>query len=184
MPGYKAYSATITDISLKELVFSCGNETYKTPFEPPMTSYREARERVVEMDKECLAGLKRSSVTVSEYIPPHGLYLVLFVVVSVTFVAFSTRTNFERGGYVAAVVPNAFASFCWTIQPFILYPMMLIHAAETYHMATGRLRKHSVNMRSKVWWQWLATTFIEGVGSYNRQVLCGNIYWAQKLTDF
>jgi hypothetical protein len=35
-------------------------------------------------------------------------------------------------------------------------------------MATGRLRKHSVNMQTGVWWQWLGSTFIEGFGSFKR----------------
>jgi len=168
LPGYKAYDGKIADISLTHLSFSCAGETYQTPFEPPMTSYREARERVVEMDKECVGGLGRSDITVMEYIPPHGPYLIGFVVVSVTFIAFSMRSNFEKGGYIAAVVPSGFASFCWTIQPFVLYPMLVIHLVEAYHMARGRLTKHSVNIRSGVWWQWLGSTFIEGVGSFNR----------------
>lgn len=120
------------------------------------------------MDKDCLEGLNRSEITVKEYIPPHGAYLALFILVATTFVVFSRRSNFEAGGYVAAVVPSAFARFCWKVQPYVLYGMMVIHAAETYHMATGRLRKHSVNMRSKAWWQWMGTCFIEGVGSYKR----------------
>lgn len=134
-----------------------------------MTSYREARERVVEMDKECLAGLGRSDITVTKYISPHGAYLVSFVVISITFIAYSTRANFEDGGYLAAIVPSVFARFSRTIQPFVFYPMLAIHSAEAYHMARGRLAKHSVNVRSKVWWQWLGTTFIEGVGSFSRQ---------------
>lgn len=133
-----------------------------------MTSYREARERVVEMDKECLAGLNRSDITVNEFLPAHGPYLAGFIVVTVTFIAFSTRRNFDRDGYVAAVVPSGFSQFFWTIQPFVLYPMLVIHILESFHMATGRLRKHNVNVRSKIWWQWLGTTFIEGVGSFNR----------------
>ncbi|KAH0125964.1 hypothetical protein KCU67_g17526, partial [Aureobasidium melanogenum] len=66
------------------------------------------------------------------------------------------------------MVPNSFARFCWTIQPFIWYGMLAIHGAETWYMARGRLRKHNINIRSRVWWLWTATTFIEGVGAYNR----------------
>lgn len=150
LPGYKAYDGKISGISLEELVFSCGNETYKTAISPPMTSYREARERVVQMDKECIAGLRRSDITVAEYIQPHGLYLALFLIVSATFVSFSRRATFEPDGFVATYVHHGFARFCWKIQPWVLYPMLMIHIAETVHMATGRLRSHSVNMRNKV----------------------------------
>ena len=168
LPGYKAYTGTIADISLEELVFQCGGETYRTRMEPAMTSYREARERVVQMDKDCLAGLNRSDITVKEYIPPSGLYLMSFIIISTTFLAFSSRSNFKAGGLLATILPSAFARFCWTIQPFVLYPMLVIHSLEAYHMATGRLRKHSVNMQTGVWWQWLGSTFIEGFGSFRR----------------
>jgi len=163
-----AYSGAISDVSLDTLVFSCGHKTYKTPFQPPLTSFREVRERVVQMDKECLAGLSRSDITVQEFIPARGPYLVLFVIVTATLAAFRTRANLESGGLIATFAPEAFTRFCWTIQPFVLYPMLLIHGCEAYWMATGRLRRHSVNMRSDIWWKWVGTTFVEGVGAFNR----------------
>lgn len=123
LPGYKAYDGKITDISLGELVFSRGNETYKTAISPPMTSYREARERVVQMDKECIAGLRRSDITVSEYIRPRGVYLASFLIVSATFISFSRRATFEPDGLVATYVHSGFARFCWTVQPWVLYSM-------------------------------------------------------------
>ncbi|KAL1305124.1 hypothetical protein AAFC00_002051 [Neodothiora populina] len=168
MPGYKAYTGKISDISLTELTFTCANETFKTPFEPPLTSYREARERVVQMDKDCLVALNRSNITVKKYIPPHGRYAILFAIVTITFAAFSMRSNFSPDGYVATYIHAGFARFCWAVQPLVMYGMLVIHSSEAYHMATGRLRKHSVNMRSKIWWQWLYSTFIEGVGSFDR----------------
>lgn len=123
LPGYKAYSGRITDISLKDLTLSCGNETFTTPISPHMTSYREARERVVQMDRECVAGLKRSDITVKKYIPPHGHYWILFVVVTVTLTAFSMRGNFAPDGYLAIYVHGGFARFCWRVQPLVFYGM-------------------------------------------------------------
>ena len=65
--SWTAYDAKISDITLEKLTFSCAGKTYVTPFNPPMTSYREARERVVEMDKECVSALGRSDITISQY---------------------------------------------------------------------------------------------------------------------
>jgi hypothetical protein len=174
LPGYQAFHGKITDVSLEHIAFECAGMKYRTALEPPMASFREARERLVQMDKECLKALGRSDITIKEYLAPTGLYLVLFLIVSTTLVAFRTRRNFEAGSVISAVVPASFAQFCWTIQPFIWYGMLAIHGVETWHMARGRLRKHNVNVRSRVWWLWIATTFIEGVGAYNRLVHCAH----------
>ncbi|THW55481.1 hypothetical protein D6D20_09448 [Aureobasidium pullulans] len=168
LPGYQAYNGRISDASLEHIAFECAGLKYRTALDPPMSSFREARERLVQMDKECLQALGRSDITVKEYISPTGLYLAGFVIVSTTLVAFSLRSNFEAGSLISAVVPDWFARFCWTIQPFIFYGMLVIHSAETWHMTSGRLRKHNVNVLSRIWWLWMGTTFIEGVGAYNR----------------
>ncbi|KAG9965685.1 hypothetical protein KCU61_g1292, partial [Aureobasidium melanogenum] len=168
LPSYQAYNGRISDVSLEYIAFECAGMNYRTPLDPPMSSFREARERLVQMDKECIEALDRSDITIKEFIAPTGLYLVLFVIVSTTLAAFRTRTNFESGSFISAMVPNSFARFCWTIQPLIWYGMLAIHGAETWYMARGRLRKHNINIRSRVWWLWTATTFIEGVGAYNR----------------
>lgn len=168
LPGYQAYQGKITDASLEYIAFECAGMKYRTALDPPMTSFRDARERLVQMDRECLKALDRSDITIKEYLAPTGWYLALFILVSTVFVAFRTRGNFEAGSIIAAIVPGSFARFCWTIQPFIWYGMLAIHGAETYHMSNGRLKKHNVNIRSQVWWLWMGTTFIEGVGAYNR----------------
>jgi hypothetical protein len=170
LSGWQAYHGKISDISLDYIAFECAGMKYRTALDPPMASFRDARERLVQMDKECTQALGRSDITIKEYTAPTGLYLVLFIIVSTTLVAFRTRKNFETGSIISAVVPGSFAQFCWTIQPFIWYGMLAIHGVETWHMARGRLRKHNVNTRSKVWWSWIGTTFIEGVGAYNRLV--------------
>ena len=143
-----------------------------------MTSFREARERVVEMDKECVAALGRSDITVKEFIPPYGFYLASFVVICVTLVSFSMRSNFAAEGTIAQFVPEGFRRFCWAIQPFLFYPMVILHAAEMVTMGRGRLVKHNVNMRNPIYWQWLGTTFIEGIGSFNRYFV---IHWKPVL---
>ena len=135
-----------------------------------MTSYREARERLVDMDKDCVTALGRSDITVREYTFPTGWHLALFCTVSATLMAFSLRSNFAAHGMIARLVPDAFRRFCWTIQPYLFWGMILIHGAETANMARGRLIKHNVNMNDANYWKWLGDCFIEGVGAYDRFV--------------
>lgn len=133
-----------------------------------MNSYRQARERLVEMDKECVSALHRSDITVKEYIPPHGFYLYNFIQVAATLIAFSRRSHFVHGGAIANFVPQGFARFCYAIQPYLFWGMILLHSWEMIHFIRTRLTKHNANVGSLVWWQWTGTTFIEGIGSFRR----------------
>jgi len=133
-----------------------------------MTSYREARERVVQLDKEALAGLCRSDITIQEFSPPTGLWAVEFAVISATFLAYSQRWWFAQGEIVDRVLGAGFARFSWTIQPWLITLMVGLHAAEMAYFMKNRLSKHSVNPRTGLFWKWSATTFIEGVFAFNR----------------
>lgn len=126
-----------------------------------MTSYREARERVVELDKECRKALGHSDVTVKQYIPPNTpMYMTEIAIISATFLAYSQRWWFAAGGPVGHIWP-AFARFSWAIQPWVIGLMVLIHGTEAVHFASSRLLHHSVNPRSRVFWLWAASFFIE-----------------------
>lgn len=149
-------------MDLNGMIFSCWSKTYQVPFEPPMSSYREARERAVAMDKESLEGLDRSDVTVKEVVHPHGFYAPAFLIIAATFVAYSQRWWFGPGQIVEQYLGASFAKFCWAIQPWLISGMMLIHGSEAVFLARSYLRKHSVNVRSWVWWQWMFFGFIEG----------------------
>ncbi|TKX24037.1 hypothetical protein C1H76_3605 [Elsinoe australis] len=166
--AWSAYSGKITDVSLSDITFQSEAGSFKTVIEPPMASFREARERLVAMDKECVAALDRSDITIREWQPPYGWYLALFVTVSVTFLAFSTRSNFALDSLFAAILPDFFRKFCYAIQPYLLVFLLVVHGAETFTMASGRLKRHNVNIRTLVYWQWVGDTFIEGVGAFNR----------------
>lgn len=133
-----------------------------------MTSYREARERVVELDKECRGALNQSDVTVQHYVPPTGLYAIEFIVISATFLGYSQRWWFAPGGPVEQYLGRGFANFSWTIQPWLLSGLFLIHGAEMIYFAAKKLPKHSVNVRSRLWWLWTASSFIEGQFAYKR----------------
>ena len=170
--SFSARNAHLHDISFSSMtVITSNGSRYNVPFDPPLTSWSEARERVVAMDMEALNGLKRSKITVKEYKMAEGPWITIPIAVVSTFAAFSMRSNFEPGTLFYDVllksVPN-FAKFCYTIQPYLMAVMISIHTAEATHIASSRLEKHSIPAFSVLWWKWVVGTFIEGFGSFIR----------------
>ena len=170
LSSFSARNAKLADITFNSLTIHASNGTPHTiPIEPPMTSWSEARPRVVAMDAEAVSGLNRSNITVKKFKGPKGFMAVVFMAAAVTFVVFSKRTNFEPGSVIYEKVmrhlPN-FNRFCHTIQPVVLYPMIALHSWEAYHMDQTRLEKHSIPRFSKLWWKWILMTFIGGVGLF------------------
>ncbi|KAK3691884.1 hypothetical protein LTR37_018377 [Vermiconidia calcicola] len=166
--SWMAFNSAITDIDLNGMTFDCSGKTYRIPFDPPMKSYREARERVVEIDKQCLEALVKSDITVKEFVPPTGLYALEFFIVAATFFSYSQRWWFAEGALVERMLGASFARFSWTIQPWLISGMIALHSAEMVFFIQKYLRKHSVNVRTGIWWEWAATTFIEGVFAFRR----------------
>ena len=158
----------MTHINLNEMVFTCASNAYQITFDPPMTSLRDARERVVEMDKECVQALGRSDVTIKEFAPPSGIYALEFAIVAATFLGFSRRSWFEDGQMVERFLGSGFARFCWTIQPWLITFMLGLHSAEVMYFCRNHLKRHSVNARNPIFWKWVATTFVEGQFAFKR----------------
>ena len=144
---------------------------HNVPIKPPMTSWAEARPRVVAMDSDAVRGLRRSNVTIKRYKGPRGWMMGVMVVCALTFLAFARPRNFVPGSllYDALLkyVPG-FAKFCWTVQPLVIYPMVALHVGEALHMERSRLRKHTVRILSRTWWMWVVSTFVEGFGAFVR----------------
>ncbi len=168
--SFSARNAKLADITFDSLTILASNgKPHTIPIKPPMTSWSEARPRVVAMDAEAVAGLNRSNITVKKFRGPKGVMGVVFVAAAVTFVVFSKRSNLEPGALVYDTVmrhvPN-FNKFCHTIQPLVLYPMIALHSWEAYNMDQTRLEKHSIPRFSKLWWKWIFMTFIGGIGLF------------------
>ena len=158
----------MSNISLDCMVFVCGGKTFRVPLDPPMHSFRDARERAVQMDKECLDALDKSDVTVREFVPPTGIYTLNFMVIAATFLSYSQRWWFGKGEIVERMLGSGFAKFSWTIQPWLITAMIGIHAAELVYFIPYHLSRHSVNVRTLVWWQWVCFTFVEGQFAFKR----------------
>ena len=168
LSSWQAYNGRIADINLHGLTLACRGKTYRIPLDPPMTSYREARERVVQMDKEAVAGLGQSDITVKEFLPPTGIWALPFAVISAAFIGFSQRWWFEQGGLLEPYLGSGFAKFNWTVQPYIIAFMLFMHTAEAAYFMQNKLGKHGVNPRTSLFWTWTFTVFVEGYFGFMR----------------
>lgn len=133
-----------------------------------MKSFREARELMVKMDTEALEGLNRSKVTIKEYSPPKGFHALVFAACLGTYILLSRASNVAPGSFLYEYVPW-FAAYVGRIREWVLYPMIVLHWGEAYLM-TERMKKHSVPTFSRLWWTWVISCFIEGMGSFQRYV--------------
>lgn len=171
LSSFSARNACLDDVSLSALTIIASGNEYEVPIRPSMTDWSQVRPRVIAMDSEAVAGLGRSSITVKTYVKPHGFMLVVFIAAFLTFVNFSRRENFRPGSLLYdSILKYAppFANFCWTVQPLVIYPMILLHGWEATQMARSRLSKHNVPIGSRLWLTWVFSTFIEGYGSFVR----------------
>lgn len=153
-----------------KITYNNNDKPVTVPFNPPLKSLREARERVVQMDKEAGEALNRHPVTLKQYLPPRGGHLFNFTMCLTVTVAFSRAANFQPGSILYdnafGYVPG-FAAFCVKVQPIVLGVMLFLHTIET-GMMTRKLARHSVVPASGVWWKWVLSTFVEGATAFWR----------------
>lgn len=167
--------AQLEDISFNSLTIkSKHGKTYIIPIEPPMTSWSDARPRVVEMDRVAREALDISPIRITSYIPPTSIFhLTVFGLCIFTFAIFGL-TSYNK------IVPGTW--FYDTILPWfpggprmfvelartIAMPVVGLHALEAWYMDKTRLRKYGVDKGSALWWKWIASCFIEGFGCFQR----------------
>lgn len=153
---------------------SNGQSQHRIPLSPSISTTRQARERLIEIDHEAVAALGRSEVSVKEYVRPRGFHAVVFWLSAITFVLMSRRQNLAPGSILYASVLHhlpTFARFLQTIRPYVIGFMLVAHSVEAVIMARTRLRKHTVPDGSLLWWTWIMSTFVEGFGAFQRYKL-------------
>lgn len=158
------------DVSLEKLTIDAGGQTLVIPLDPPMGSLRDARERLVDMDKQSVVGLNRSRVTLKEYRPPKGFPVLVFAACLGTYILHSRKENLLPGSLLYESVLKhfpRFAEFAYNTRDYVIWPMIAIHVTEASIM-TGTLKKHSVPLFSRLWWLWTVSCFIEGMNSFQR----------------
>ena len=188
LPVQQSYTAKLTDVELTHLIISTTSTftNYTTnrttarnyiPLTPPLSSFSDARERMVAMHNEALAGLDLSDVIVTEYRPPKTpLHVFIFAICLGTWISFCYRPNLLPTAPITPIYAfwslggswPALASFMHYIQPLPITAMIVIHTAEAVHLARTRLRKHRVPTGSRLWWSWVISSFIEGLGAFQR----------------
>jgi hypothetical protein len=162
-------SAQMIDINLEEMKFTCNDEQHTIAFDPPMKSLRDARERVVQLDKEALQSLGRSDLTIDKYIPPttHVGHLFNFSACLLSYIFLPFPSIWQPGsllyGTVLHHVPwfaNFVAQFGWWIVVAFMIP---IHSTEAGIMARRLRTKHGLTPLDGLWWSWTTSTFVEGI---------------------
>ena len=142
------------------------------PFDPPMTSFSEARPRVVEMDKASRKALGISSIVIDRYIPPTApFHAFVFGICGFMFTQFIFYNQITPGTFyydtVLSYFPGGAETFKWLVRKLAL-PVLAIHMGEAYLMDRSRLRKYGVQRFSVLWWKWVSSCFIEGFGCFAR----------------
>ncbi|CAF9922298.1 MAG: hypothetical protein HETSPECPRED_005031 [Heterodermia speciosa] len=160
----------LTNIALGSMTISTSllpfsSTSYNIKLDPPLNSWAEARPRLVEMDAESCKGLGCSSVTVKRYVPPTGFMMVNFAYHAWAYPTFARRSNFLPGSLYYSIlfqhIPG-FARFCYTIQPYYIIFLLLVHIGEAVYLARTRMEKHTVPLFSQLWWKWFISSSLEG----------------------
>jgi hypothetical protein len=166
--------AQLEEIHLDHLIVSSnGSQTRNIiPFDPPLRSYVEARERLIAMDEMALEGLGRSDIGAIVYERPRGWMAVMFWACFTAMVVFCRRGNFVEGSLmhhaVLKYLPPSFLRFSYVVQPLLFYIMAAVHLSEAGWMAYSRLKRHRMALMGGLWWKWILSTFVEGYGAFLR----------------
>ncbi|KAF2860886.1 hypothetical protein K470DRAFT_216225 [Piedraia hortae CBS 480.64] len=160
---WQAYDGRLSGIHLNGLAIVCHGKTYHIHFDPPLTNYKEARGRVIQLDQEARQALGQSDIDIKEYIPPRGLYALECALLFVMYAAYCQRWWFARGSVVERYLGAGFATWSWWIQPRFVPVTMLAHFIETIIYMRTKLLKHSINPRTSLFWLWSLTFIFEGV---------------------
>lgn len=136
-----------------------------------MTSWSDARPRVVAMDAEAVAGLNRSNITVKKYTLPVGLMWLHIIFTLTVLIVLWRPENLHPGSSVydhVLVHGPGFARFCLQVRWLVFFVVFTFHPAEALYMHTSRLRKHTVPTFSALWWMWMASCSVEGYTAFIR----------------
>lgn len=170
LSSFTARNARLTEITLDHLVISTNGSSHTIPIRPPMASLSDARPRVVAMDAEAVAGLKRSDFTVKRYKGPTASQAIIWVLSVFLFALSSMKSNFLPGSlaydYMWRYAPGI-GEWCLKLRVLALV-VFLVHLAEALYMAFFRSRKHSIPMCSTLWWKWTLSVLIGGFGEIIR----------------
>lgn len=173
LSSHEARSPLLEDVSFESMTLRTTNgKIHSIPFDPPMKSWADARQRTVNMDREARDALDISDVRVTEYKRPRSpFHVFVFTACLFTLIIFGTRSKIVPGTWfydeVLPWFPGGGKRFVWIVDRIGL-PVLGIHLTEIYLLNKTRLRKYGVERGSLLWWKWIASCFIEGYGCFQR----------------
>ncbi|SZF03620.1 unnamed protein product [Blumeria hordei] len=171
-----ATGAKIIDISLNELKLQTSDQQIEMiTIEPPMNTWTEVRTRMVEMDTLAREALDVSNIYITNYLPPKKLiHKTVFGTCLFTFVNFALawrKSIIVSGTYyydkILIWFPGGPEMFL-KVANMITLPVIAIHLAEAYYLDRSRLRRHGIHRGTKVWYLWILSCFVEGIGCFQR----------------
>ena len=172
LSSFAARNAVLEDITLFELVISSSpGILHRVPVQPAMSTWADARPRVVAMDHECVEAMGVSNITVKTYVKPYGFMLFMIVLATSVAIVFARRANLEPGSLLYDCFLQYFpplANLCLLLQPGMTPFIVIVHLIETIWLARTRLSKHSVPLGSGLWWEWALDCFLGGGGAIYR----------------
>jgi hypothetical protein len=170
VPLAAASKPTLLDISLSAMTIrDANNKVHTVRFSPPMNSFSDARVRTVAMDTEARRAL---GVRITSYLPPRKpFHIIVFGLVAMTYTLDLTYQWIVPGTFMYDVVlpwyPGGREWFFWMLRMQMI-PTLVIHATEAFLMDRMKLSRYGVQRWSGLWWKWMLSCFVEGVGSFQR----------------
>ncbi|KAI9847378.1 MAG: hypothetical protein M1837_002566 [Sclerophora amabilis] len=171
LPSSLARHARLAEITFDHMILTSAGTRNIIPFDPPLQSWSDVRPRVVKMDEDAMTGLGRSDITIREYKAPKGFHAVVFALVVLTVILNSRRQNFLPGSYLYDKILHHFpgtTEFLRMLQAPILFIIFVVHISEATWFDRSRLVKHNIPRLSRLWWTWIISNLVEGVGSFQR----------------
>lgn len=180
LPASTISNPALTDITLDHMIITSSHGRTLIPFEPPLNSLAETRERVVKMHQTCLTALDLSAIKIDEFVPPSKVWQWLTHAICV--LCFTTLSPWLAGRIYPTTQPGGVVNKIWNVGGVVpglagvagrwaaatWWFMVVVHAGEAAWMAQGRLRRHWITIGSGVWWAWVLATFNGGVASISR----------------
>ncbi len=181
LPASRSRDPKLTAFELDSLTITNSlNEVHKIPITPPLESYAHARERMVAMDKEAKEGLGIKEQLVGKWTAPTEIgHKVVAGLVTFYLLSYSLKSFVVPGTPQYQLLDKVWSSPVGggflgggaegylKLQDRIVVPLIVIHAVETVIMAY-RLKGAGLKAFSGLWWKWMGSCLIEGVGSHQR----------------
>ncbi|KAF5021372.1 hypothetical protein F66182_6561 [Fusarium sp. NRRL 66182] len=166
-----ASSPVLQDVDLSGMsIKSQDGRDHFVPFTPPLTSWAEIKDRIIQMAHEAREALGLSDVIITAYVPPEGFGVIVTGSVLFYFFCAASLPWVQPGTHIWKLLDSNFPGgaplFHWLVNT-IFWPVIGIHVVECYFF-DKKLQRHGVERLSGQWWLWLSNCFFEGYPAFQR----------------